>query len=106
MRLIAETEEENLMLPGLSALMADLGVISTEYRTDEAYAVTFLSAGELSYLYADDYDLTREEAAYLLEELEPYLRTAMAAAAARMIDRAIHKNMSRIKKLASSPELP
>ena len=104
MRLIAETEEENAILPGLSALLADLGIISTEYRMDEAYAFTHWSAGELSYLYADQIDLTKEEAAYLLEELEPLLRTTMATAGMRLIDRAIQKNLSQIKKMASEPD--
>ena len=96
--MIAETEEENTMLPGLGALMADLGIIANEYRKDEAYAVTFWSAAELSYLYAERFNLTYEEAAYLLEELEPSLRSAMAAAGLRLIDRACQKNLSTIKK--------
>lgn len=98
MKLIAETEEENTMLPGIAALMTDLGIIANEYRKEEAYAVTLWSAAELSYLYADRFNLTHEEAAYLLEELEPMLRSTMAAAGVKLIERACHKNLSTIKK--------
>lgn len=104
MKLIAETAEENRLLEGLSELMADLGILSVEYRTDEAYAVTFWSASDLSYLYADRMNLTKEEATYLLEELDPFLRTTMTAAGARLIDRALQKNLSKIKKLAAAQE--
>ena len=102
LKLIAETEEENLMLPGLSALLFDLGVLSTEYRTDEAYAATFWSAAELSYLFAEEHDLTKEEAAYLLEELEPFLCVTQSSAGVRLIERTLDKNLSRIKRLANA----
>lgn len=98
LKLIAETAEENTMLPGLGALLTDLGIIANEYRKDEAFAVTFWSAAELSYLYAERFNLTHEEAAYLLEELEPSLRSAMSAAGLRLIERACHKNLSTIKR--------
>lgn len=103
MILISESKEEDSILPGLSALIEDLGVLTTEYRMDEAYAVIFWSAADLSHMYADRVDLTQEEAAYLLEELEPFLRAAMATAGAKLIDRSLHKNLSDIKKFANDP---
>ena len=100
MKLIAETEEENILLDGTAALLTDLGVVVTQYRMDEAYAPVFWSAGELSHLYAERYNLTHEEASDLLEVLEPHLHMEMASAGARLIDRTLRKDFSHIRKLA------
>lgn len=103
MRLIAETTEENALLPGLVALLADLGVETSEYRTDEAYAMAFWSASDLSHFYAEQIDLTHEEAQYLLEEIEPFLRATMVAAGAKLIDKMLYRNLNQAKKLAYDP---
>lgn len=97
MKLIAETEEENQMLAGTSALMRDLGVDVSEYRTDEAYALMFWSADELTHVYTERYNLTREEAVYLLEETEMFLRMTMAAAGSKYLERALRSNLSRLR---------
>lgn len=104
MILIAETKEENIMLPGISALLTDLGVEVIPYRTDEAFAVTFWSADELSHIYAEHFNLTHEEAVALLEEIEPFLHATMTSAGARLIDRILQQNRSRVRKWAFSPD--
>lgn len=104
MILISETKEENIMLPGLSALLTDLGVEVISYHTDEAFAVTFWSASELSHIYAEHFNLTHEEAVSLLEEIEPFLHAAMTSAGARLIDRILRQNRSRVRKWAFSPD--
>lgn len=101
MKLIAETAAENIVLPGLATLLEDFGVPTAEYRTEEAYAVTFLSVSELSHLYADRVGLTQEEIKYILEEMEPILRAAMYRTSLRVLDHAIHKNISSLKKISN-----
>ena len=100
LKLIAETKEENRLLDGLGALLTDLGVGVTQYRMDEAYAPVFWSARELSHLYSSRFDLTHEEAAALLEELEPTLHMAMANAGARLIDKTLDHNLMEIRRWA------
>ena len=98
MKLIAETKEENKLLLGISALQNDLGVDTTEYRTEEAFGVTFWSASDLCYTYKDQYDHTKEEAVALLEEVELFLSMNMAAAGARYMDRSIRKHLPRLRR--------
>jgi len=85
MKLIAETKEENLMLPGLSALLEDFDVAVAEYRTDESYAMTFWSACEFMHMFSEYYDFSYEDSVALLEEIEPYLQTYMAEAGIRFL---------------------
>lgn len=73
------------MLIGLSALLADLGVPVAEYRTDEAYAMTFWSACEFMHMFSELYDFSFEESVSLLEEIEPSLQAHMAAAGAKFL---------------------
>lgn len=85
LKLIAETKEENTLLIGLSALLADLGVPVAEYRTDEAYAMTFWSACEFMHMFSESYDFSFEDSITLLEEIEPFLQAHMAAAGAEFL---------------------
>ena len=86
LKLIAETEEENILLNGIGALLTDLGVCVTEYRKEEAYAPVFWSAIELSRLYSSRFNLTYENAASVLDELEAQLYMTMANAGAQLIE--------------------
>ncbi len=92
LKLIAETEEENLMLDGLSALMEDLGVATTPLRMEDSYAMVVWSVAELSYLYSGHFGLNYEEARSFLEDIEPYLNAAMLSAGTRLIDRILQRN--------------
>lgn len=99
LKLIAETEEENALLNGLGSLLTDLGVCVTEYRTEESYAPLFWSALELSYLYAKRFNLTFEDAAALLDELESALLTTMASAGAELIENTLVARLSPTEQL-------
>jgi len=95
--MIAETKEEDAMLPGLTALMNDLGIDVVDYRTDEAYAITFWSASDLCHMYSDAYDLSYEEAVAILEEVEPFLTFRMSSAGVKYIDRSIQKYLPKVR---------
>lgn len=88
LKLIAETKEENTLLIGLSALLADLGVPVAEYRTDESYAMTFWSACDFMHMFSERYDFSFEDSVAFLEEIEPFLQAHMAAAGARFLNTA------------------
>ena len=96
LKLIAETKEENTLLIGLSALLADLGIPVAEYRTDEAYAMTFWSACDFMHMFSERYDFTYEDSVTLLEEIEPYLQAHMAAAGARFLNTTFLSHHQRI----------
>lgn len=94
-KLIAETKEENVILAGLSSLMADLGISVVEYRTDESFALTLWSVYEFMHICSEDMCLSYEDTVAFLEKIEPQLQAHTASAGARFLSNAIRRHAQK-----------
>ena len=91
MKLISESQQEDRLIPGITALLIDLGIDADGYVQKDALATTFLSSNDFELL---DYDFTthmgEEDMTFLLKSIEDSLRAAMHDAAIRTTEKALH----------------
>ena len=90
MKLIAESQYEDQVVAGLTALLCDLGVSADGYTEDEAMAQTLISPDDVD-LQASSIRMSREDQIALIRSIEDSIRTAMITAGYETIERAIQK---------------
>lgn len=86
MKLIAENDLEDQLLPGLVSLLRDLKVDAYGFCRDDAIAPIFWSSDDISLEVSSIKALSKEEVGFILENLEPALMEAMISAGFQVIE--------------------
>ena len=88
MKLIAESQYEDQVLIGLTALLCDLGINADGYTRNEALAVSFISPEDIS-LESKSIHMSFDDQLALIHSIEDSIRNAMVTAGYATIERAI-----------------
>lgn len=90
MKLISESPQEDRLIPGVAALLIDLGIDADGYLQKDSFAATFLSSNDLELLECDfTTHMNEDEMAFFLQSIEDSLRAAMYDAAIRTTEKAL-----------------
>lgn len=91
MKLIAESNFENQLLPGLVSLLRDLRVDACGFFREEAIAPVFWSSDDFSTELSSMKRLSKDELTAILCDLEPDMQDAMILAGFQVIEKYLQK---------------
>lgn len=88
MKLISESQYEDMVVSGLTALLCDLGIDADGYTEQEALALTYISPEDFS-IECGSLHMTKEDQLAFLKSVEDNVRTAMLTAGYEAVQKAM-----------------